>query len=99
MIHILAVDPLPSVVEAGVSRLFALDQPPAGHDRETWLAEIAPRIRGLATANPWWGARALDELARCRDLGAVGLFLDPARQGPIQPVQQVIDPRGHCRRK
>lgn len=47
-----------------------------------------PRIRGLATVNPWWGEKALDELARCRDLGAVGLFLDPARQGffPTEPV-------------
>jgi predicted TIM-barrel fold metal-dependent hydrolase len=39
------------------------------------------RIRGMATVNPWWGAKALDELARCRDKGAVGLFLDPLRQG------------------
>jgi predicted TIM-barrel fold metal-dependent hydrolase len=47
-----------------------------------------PRIRGLATINPWWGERGLDELARCRDLGAVGLFLDPLRQGffPTEPV-------------
>lgn len=47
-----------------------------------------PRIRGLASVNPWWGAKALDEMARCRDLGAVGLFLDPARQGffPTEPV-------------
>ena len=47
-----------------------------------------PRIRGLATVNPWWGAKGLDELARCRDLGSVGLFLDPLRQGffPTEPV-------------
>lgn len=47
-----------------------------------------PRIRGLVTANPWWGSAALDELARGRDRGAVGMFLDPARQGffPTEPV-------------
>ncbi|SIO30241.1 hypothetical protein SAMN05444166_3619 [Singulisphaera sp. GP187] len=50
----------------------------AGNDL---VLKAGPRIRGLATANPWWGAPALDELARARDLGAVGLFLDPARQG------------------
>ena len=47
-----------------------------------------PRIRGLVSVNPWWGVKGLDELARCRDLGAVGLFLDPLRQGffPTEPV-------------
>jgi len=57
----------------------------AGNDL---VLKAGPRIRGLASVNPWWGAKALDELARCRDLGAVGLFLDPARQGffPTEPV-------------
>lgn len=47
-----------------------------------------PRIRGLISVNPWWGEKGLGELARCRDLGAVGLFLDPLRQGffPTEPV-------------
>lgn len=47
-----------------------------------------PRIRGLVSVNPWWGARGLDELARCRDKGAAGLFLDPLRQGffPTEPI-------------
>jgi predicted TIM-barrel fold metal-dependent hydrolase len=39
------------------------------------------RIRGLVSVNPWWGDKALEEMRRCRDLGAVGLFLDPLRQG------------------
>jgi predicted TIM-barrel fold metal-dependent hydrolase len=57
----------------------------AGNDL---VLSAGPRIRGLVTANPWWGAKALDELARGRDRGAVGLFLDPARQGffPTEPV-------------
>jgi len=47
-----------------------------------------PRIRALVSVNPWWGAVGLDELARCRDLGAVGLYLDPLRQGffPTEPI-------------
>jgi uncharacterized protein len=57
----------------------------AGNDL---VLNSCPRIRGLATVNPWWGAKGLDELARCRDKGAVGLFLDPLRQGffPTEPV-------------
>ncbi len=46
------------------------------------------RIRGLVSANPWWGPKALHELDRCRSLGAVGLFLDPLRQG-FFPTEQV----------
>jgi len=47
-----------------------------------------PRIRGLVSVNPWWGDRGLDEFARCRERGAVGLFLDPLRQGffPTEPI-------------
>lgn len=57
----------------------------AGNDR---VLKAGPRIRGLATANPWYGARALTELKRARDLGAVGLFLHPSRQGffPTDPT-------------
>ncbi|HYF52055.1 MAG TPA: amidohydrolase family protein [Planctomycetota bacterium] len=49
-----------------------------GNDR---VLKAGKRIRGMATVNPWFGAAALDELKRCRDLGAVGLFLHPSRQG------------------
>jgi uncharacterized protein len=61
----------------------------AGNDL---VMSAGPRIRGLATVNPWWGAKGLDELTRCRDLGAVGLFLDPLRQGffPTEPVAQPL---------
>jgi hypothetical protein len=56
-----------------------------GNDR---VLQAGPRISGLVTANPWYGSRALDELKRCRQAGAVGLFLHPSRQGfmPIEPV-------------
>jgi uncharacterized protein len=55
------------------------------------VLKAGPRIRGLATANPWWGSKALDELSRARELGAIGLFLDPSRQG-FFPTESVADP-------
>jgi predicted TIM-barrel fold metal-dependent hydrolase len=57
----------------------------AGNDR---VLHAGPRISALVTANPWFGARAVEELKRCQALGAVGLFLHPSRQGfsPIEPV-------------
>jgi predicted TIM-barrel fold metal-dependent hydrolase len=52
------------------------------------ILAAGPRIHALATANPWYGRRAIDELRRCHERGAVGLFLHPARQGfsPIEPI-------------
>jgi predicted TIM-barrel fold metal-dependent hydrolase len=57
----------------------------AGNDR---VLSIGPRVSGLVSANPWFGDEAIDELTRCRDLGAVGLYLHPTRQGfmPTDPV-------------
>ena len=55
------------------------------------VLKTGPRIRGLASINPWWGPPALEELARCRDLGAVGLFLDPLRQG-FFPTEHIANP-------
>jgi uncharacterized protein len=57
----------------------------AGNDR---VLSAGSRVRGLASANPWFGQRAIDELKRCQQLGAVGLFLHPSRQGfmPIEPI-------------
>ena len=61
----------------------------AGNDL---VLNAGPRIRGLASINPWWEGRGLDELARCRDRGAVGLFLDPLRQGffPTEPIAEPV---------
>jgi predicted TIM-barrel fold metal-dependent hydrolase len=61
----------------------------AGNDR---VLKAGPRIRGMVSVNPWWGVKALDELARCRDQGAVALFLDPLRQGffPTDPIATPI---------
>jgi uncharacterized protein len=60
----------------------------AGNDR---VLNAGQRIRALVSANPWYGPRALDELKRSRELGAVGLFLHPSRQG-FSPIEPVADP-------
>ena len=61
----------------------------AGNDL---VLRAGPRIRGMVSASPWWATKALEELSRCRDEGAVGLFLDPLRQGffPTEPIATPI---------
>ncbi len=56
-----------------------------GNDR---LLDAHERIRALVSVNPWWGTEGLEELRRCRDRGAVGLYLNPVRQGffPTDPL-------------
>lgn len=46
------------------------------------------RIRGWASVNPWFGGKALEEIKRASGMRAVGLYLDPNRQGflPTDPV-------------
>lgn len=61
MVDILAVDPLPPAVAAGVTALFTLHQVSAGRDREALLAEIGPRVRGLARGGHAQIDRALIE--------------------------------------
>jgi predicted TIM-barrel fold metal-dependent hydrolase len=59
-----------------------------GNDR---VLSAGPRVRGLATANPWFGPEAVTELERCRDAGAVGLYLHPTRQG-FMPTDPAAEP-------
>jgi predicted TIM-barrel fold metal-dependent hydrolase len=61
----------------------------AGNDR---VLAAGPRVRGLVTANPWYGAEAIDELDRCRNRGGVGLYLHPTRQGflPTDPIAEPL---------
>jgi predicted TIM-barrel fold metal-dependent hydrolase len=59
-----------------------------GNDR---VLSAGPRVRGLATANPWYGAEGVTELQRCCERGAVGLYLHPTRQG-FMPTDPVAEP-------
>ncbi len=55
------------------------------------LLNAGDRIRAMVSVNPWQGAEScLDELNRCADLGAVGLFFNPARQGFFPTDPKVI---------
>lgn len=53
--------------------------------------ESGGRLKAYATANPWRGRAALDELARARDQGAVALAVDPVLQG-FDVLDGLIDP-------
>lgn len=59
-----------------------------GNDR---LLNAGSRVGALVTANPWRGKQAVEELKRCRQAGAVGLFLHPARQG-FMPAEPIVEP-------
>ena len=60
----------------------------AGNNR---VLKCGPRICGLVSVNPWYGPRAIDELKRCQQAGAVGLFLHPSRQG-FMPTEPIVAP-------
>ncbi|MEQ7128321.1 amidohydrolase family protein [Actinopolymorpha sp. B11F2] len=49
------------------------------------------RLAAYAVANPWAGPRAVDELARARDAGAVALAVDPVLQG-FDVLDGLLDP-------
>jgi len=59
-----------------------------GNDR---VLAAGQRVRGLVTANPWFGDEAIAQLQKCRDRGAVGLYLHPSRQG-FMPTDPVVRP-------
>jgi predicted TIM-barrel fold metal-dependent hydrolase len=60
----------------------------AGNNR---VLKCGPRICGLVSVNPWFGPRAIDELKRCQQAGAAGLFLHPSRQG-CMPTEPIVRP-------
>ncbi|HEY2765025.1 MAG TPA: amidohydrolase family protein [Pseudonocardiaceae bacterium] len=63
-----------------------------GHDRLLELREQYPeRLAVYATANPWLGASAVDELDRALSAGAVAIKLHPYLQG-FQPIEPIVEP-------
>ena len=60
----------------------------AGNNR---VLNCGPRICGLVSVNPWYGPWAIEELKRCQQAGAVGMFLHPSRQG-FMPTEPIIAP-------
>jgi lactate dehydrogenase-like 2-hydroxyacid dehydrogenase len=77
VIDILAVDPLPPAVQAGVSGLFVLHQHSTERDVETWLAEVGPRVRGLARGgHAQIGKALLERLPRLEIIASFGVGYD-----------------------
>ncbi|MFH1025013.1 MAG: amidohydrolase family protein [Planctomycetota bacterium] len=53
-----------------------------GNDLVAKAQRLHPdRLTGLAVANPWYGARAVSELRRAREMGLTGLKINSAIQG------------------
>lgn len=63
-----------------------------GHDRLLELCARYPgRLLAYATANPWLGTAAVEEIDRALTAGAVAVKLHPYLQG-FQPVEPLVDP-------
>jgi predicted TIM-barrel fold metal-dependent hydrolase len=83
----------------GVNRavLSPVDQWLAVENREgndtllRWIQAWPDRFLGYATANPWYGQRAVSELERALALGLHGVKLHPARQG-FMLLEQIVEP-------
>ncbi|MHC4443098.1 MAG: amidohydrolase family protein [Planctomycetota bacterium] len=75
-------------IEAAVVRWMGKELVVDNSAGNSALLTASDRLYGLATVNPWFEDKALDELKRCHELGAKGIFLHPSRQGfmPLEPV-------------
>jgi uncharacterized protein len=75
-------------IEQAIARPMGAELAVGNQAGNNCVLKCGPRIRGLISVNPWYGPRAIDELKRCQEAGAVGLFLHPSRQGfmPIEPI-------------
>lgn len=74
-----------------MDRFIAVDNR-AGNDYIVQAVREHPdRLAGMAVANPWFGARAADELRRALDAGLAGLKLHPVLQG-FRLCDPLVDP-------
>lgn len=76
---------------AAPDRFVAVDNEEGNRLLERIAHEHRDRIVGLASANPWYGSRAVAELGRAFDAGLAGLYLNPGRQG-FQLSESLVDP-------
>lgn len=90
---------LATMDELGIDRaLVAPDERCTAYDNREGNAAVCQaavasggRLAAYAVANPWQGARAVDELARARDAGAVAFAVDPVLQG-FDVLDGLLDP-------
>ncbi len=64
-----------------VDRCIAVDNREGNDEMLHAVREHPTRFYAFATANPWYGQRAVDELDRALDAGARGIKLHPPLQG------------------
>jgi predicted TIM-barrel fold metal-dependent hydrolase len=76
---------------APADRWLAVDNREGNDSLGAWLRQWPDRFWGYAAANPWFGARALDELERALGAGLIGLKLHPARQGYML-LEPIVEP-------
>jgi predicted TIM-barrel fold metal-dependent hydrolase len=79
---------LTAMDRCGIARALVAPPEPAvavrnreGNSLTAGAARRSARLAAYATANPWFGPDAVEELRRAADAGAVALKLDPALQG------------------
>ncbi len=84
-------------------RWLAVDNREGNDTLLAWVRGHPDRLCGYTTVNPWYGQRALDELARALDAGLVAVKLHPARQGfalledVAIPLWEFVPRTGACR--
>lgn len=83
-----------------VERCLAVDHREGNAFVAAAARDSGGRLLPYAVATPWRGSRALDELARAAEAGAVALALDPAIQGfdlldgQVDPLIETAAARG-----
>lgn len=78
-------------VVCSVDRYLAVDNQ-EGNDLLIAASSQHPdRIVGMASANPWFGERAVTELCRALDAGLLGVMLHPVYQG-FRLSDPIVDP-------
>jgi predicted TIM-barrel fold metal-dependent hydrolase len=83
-----------------VDRWLAVDNREGNTTIAGWIRSWPNRFLGYATANPWYGERAVAELERALDDGLSAIKLHPARQGfvlldqAVTPILEVAVQRG-----
>ncbi|WP_020577009.1 amidohydrolase family protein [Actinopolymorpha alba] len=90
---------LATMDELGIDKaLVAPDERCTAYDNQEGNAAVCQaalasggRLLAYAVANPWRGRRAVEELARARDAGAVALAVDPVLQG-FDVLDGLLDP-------
>jgi uncharacterized protein len=78
-------------IERAVARPVGAELVVANRQGNDHLLSAGDRITAMVSVNPWFGLAALEELKRCRQRGAAGVFFHPSRQG-FMPTEAIAAP-------